>query len=81
MKKFLKRLAALALAMSLLPTAAFADESTTTRKTVYKDISPNTEIYAVTETPGSDYPYYGAKWEPKGGVLFGSSSSRTFPVL
>ena len=71
MKKLLKSLAALALALSLLPTAAFADESTTTRKTVYKDISPNTEIYAVTDAPGSDYPYYGAKWEPKSGVLFG----------
>ena len=71
MKKLCRYLAALALALSLLPTAAFADESTTTRKTVYKDISPNTEIYAVTETSGTDYPYYGAKWEPRGGVLFG----------
>ena len=42
MKKLCRHLAALALALSLLPTAAFADESTTTRKTVYKDISPNT---------------------------------------
>ena len=71
MKKLCKSLAALVLALSLLPTAALADESTTTRKTVYKDIGANTEIYAVTDTPGSDYPYYGAKWEPKSGVLFG----------
>ena len=59
------------LILAMLPTSAFADESTTTRKTVYKDISANTEIYAVTDTAGSDYPYYGAKWEPESGVLYG----------
>ena len=66
-----RSLFAFLLAVSLLTVSALADESTTTRKTVYKDISANTEIYAVTDTAGSDYPYYGAKWEPKSGVLFG----------
>ena len=53
---------------------AFADQSTTTVKTIYKDINPNTEIYAVTSEPGSSYPYYGAKYEPKGGVYFGRTA-------
>lgn len=76
MKKhgFLRFSLVLMLVLSMLNISAFADESTTTRKTVYKDISANTEIYAVTDTAGSDYPYYGAKWEPQSGVLFGRTS-------
>lgn len=69
--RFMRVALALTLMLTMLPISVFADESTTTRKTVYKDVRPNTEIYAVTETAGADYPYYGAKWEPRGGVLFG----------
>ena len=72
--RFLRFCLVLTLVLTLLPVSALADSSTTTQKTVYKDLSPNTEIYAVTDTPGSDYPYYGAKWEPQGGVLFGRTS-------
>lgn len=51
-----------------------ADESTTTMQTAYKSLEPMTEIYAVTSTPGSDYKYYGAKWEPSKGVYYGRIS-------
>ncbi|MCI8285167.1 MAG: hypothetical protein HFE90_07905 [Firmicutes bacterium] len=51
-----------------------ADESTTTMQTAYKNLDPMTEIYAVTSTPGSDYKYYGAKWEPDKGVYYGRIS-------
>ena len=69
---------ALSLALSLavclgLTAPVLADESTTTIKTAYKDLDARTEIYAVTQTPGSDYPYYGAMHEPKGGVWYGRS--------
>lgn len=69
--RLLSALLAVVLMMALGSTAALADESTTTRKTVYKDIGANTEIYAVTDSAGGDYPYYGELWEPKGGVLYG----------
>ena len=76
--KHSKRLSAVLLAavlmISLLPGAALADESTTTGRYAAKDLAPNTEIYAVTDAPGSDYPYYGAKWEPKGGVWYGRTA-------
>ena len=66
---------ALALALSLgLAVPALADQSTTTVRTAYKDLDPRTEIYAVTKTPGSDYPYYGAKNEPNGGVYYGRTT-------
>ena len=70
-----KRTAALGLAaalmLSLAPLQAFADGSTTTVDTAAKDMGANTEIYAVTQAPGSDYPYYGAKNEPRSGVYYG----------
>lgn len=65
---------ATALALSMFPLQAFADASTTTIDSAAKDMSANTEIYTVTQTPGSDYPYYGAKNEPKGGVYYGRLS-------
>ena len=61
--------------LSLIPLQAFADESTTTYNSASKDRNPNTEIYTVTQTPGSDYPYYGAKHEPKVGVYYGRTCS------
>ena len=76
--KHSKRLSAVLLAavlmISLLPGAALADESTTTGRYAAKDLAPNTEIYAVTDAPGSDYPYYGAKCEPLGGFWYGRTS-------
>lgn len=69
-RKWLSLLLALAAVLALIP-AALADESTTTRGTAYKDLDARTEIYAVTQAPGSDYPYYGAKHEPNGGVYYG----------
>ena len=48
---------AAAMLLSLAPLQAFADDSTTTVDTAAKDLGANTEIYAVTQTPGSDYPY------------------------
>ena len=67
-----KRLLGAALVLSMfLSQTAFADASTTQGRTAYKDLNARTEIYAVTQTPGSDYPYYGMKWEAKGGVLYG----------
>lgn len=65
---------AAAMVLSLTPFQTFADDSTTTVKTAYKSLDPNTEIYAVTQTPGSDYPYYGAKNEPNGGVYYGRTA-------
>lgn len=67
-------LLALAMVLALLPCSVLADDSTTTFQTVYKDLSPNTEIYALTQTPGPDYPNFGAKWEPTGGVLYGRTA-------
>ena len=72
MKRTLMRtFSCLLVAAMLLSISAFADSSTTTLQTVYKSLDPRTEIYAVTQTPGSNYPYYGALWEPKGGVYYG----------
>lgn len=48
-----------------------ANEGTTTNKTVYKSLAANTEIYVVTDRTKSDYPYYGAIWEPQKGVYYG----------
>lgn len=73
MKKPASLLLALALCLGLA-TPALADQSTTTLRTAYKDLDPRTEIYAVTQTPGSDYPYYGAKNEPSGGVYYGRTT-------
>lgn len=66
----------LALAVCLgLTLPAMADQSTTTSGTAYKDLNPRTEIYTVTKTPGSDYPQFGAKNEPNGGVLYGRTAA------
>ena len=73
MKKAVSLLLALALSLGLA-VPALADQSTTTLRTAYKDLDPRTEIYAVTQTPGSDYPYYGAKNEPNGGVYYGRTT-------
>lgn len=73
MKKAVSLLLALALSLGLA-VPALADQSTTTVRTAYKDLDPRTEIYAVTKTPGSDYPYYGAKNEPNGGVYYGRTT-------
>lgn len=73
MKKAVSLLLTLALSLSLT-FPALADQSTTTLRTAYKDLDPRTEIYAVTKTPGSDYPYYGAKSEPNGGVYYGRTT-------
>ena len=73
MKKAVSLLLALALSLGLA-VPALADQSTTTVRTAYKDLDPRTEIYAVTQTPGSDYPYYGAKNEPNGGVYYGRTT-------
>ena len=69
-RRSLSLLLALIFTLALIPTA-LADESTTTRKSASKDQDARTEIYAVTQTPGSDYPYFGAKNEPNGGVYYG----------
>ena len=70
MKKWIATL--LAAAMVLGSTSVvLADASTTTNKTVYKSLAANTEIYAVTDKAKSDYPNYGAKWEPTEGVYYG----------
>lgn len=73
-KQFTAFLLALVMLVVLLPAAALANEGTTTGRTVYKDLGANTEIYAVTQSPGSDYPYFNAKWEPKGGVWYGRTA-------
>lgn len=68
------KLLSLALALTVLlslSATAFADESTTTLQTACKDLSANTEIYAVTDTPGASYPYFGAKAEPTSGTYYG----------
>ena len=74
MKKSLKVTLSMALTVMMVVgsgTAALANESTTTLQTAYKSLSANTEIYAVTENAGTDYPYYNAKWEPKEGGYYG----------
>lgn len=70
-KRILSILTVLALLLTVLPAGVLADQSTTTMETAYKDISPNTEIYAVSDKPGMTYPYYGARWEPNGQVYMG----------
>lgn len=63
---------ALVLASCLAMIApSLADASTTGGNTAYLSLDPNTEIYAVTSAPGSDYPYYGAMYEPRNGVYYG----------
>ncbi len=73
-RNLLRLCLAAAMILSLAPLQAFADESTTTIGTAYKSRDPNTEIYAVTRTPGSDYPFYNAKNEPSGGVYYGRTT-------
>lgn len=74
MGRLLRLCTAAAMLLCLTPLQASADESTTTLKSACKDLSANTEIYAVTQTPGADYPYYGAKNEPRGGVYYGRTA-------
>ncbi|MBR5793292.1 MAG: hypothetical protein IKY28_01335 [Anaerotignum sp.] len=71
--KMKRMVAALLVAVMVLSSnaVALADASTTTDKTVYKSLAANTEIYAVTDKAKSDYPNYGAKWEPTEGVYYG----------
>ena len=79
MKKVISLALALAVCLGLM-VPAFADESTTTMQTAYKSLDARTEIYAVTSQPGSDYPYYGAKNEPRGGAYYGrTTAGGTFP--
>lgn len=73
-KRILPGLLLLALLLGPLP-AAYADDSTTTFDTAAKDFGANTEIYAVTRTPGASYPSYGAPWEPENGVYHGRVAS------
>ena len=61
--------AAAVLFAMLLTTAVWADSSTTTSNTAYKDLSANTEIYAVSDSGSACY--YGAMWEPKSGTYYG----------
>ena len=74
-----RRILSLALGVALLLPAlmlpAGANESTTTIKSAYKTLDPLTQIYVQTEKPTSDYPYYGAKHEPQGGVLYGRTAA------
>ncbi len=72
-RKFKRILAAVMASVVLcaVPVTASADQDTTTLETAYKDIGANTEIYAVSQTAGGDYKYYGAKWEPQNGVYYG----------
>ena len=49
-------LLALLLLVTLLPGGVLANESTTTGHYAAKDLGANTEIYAVMDTAGSDYP-------------------------
>ena len=74
MKKAVSLVLTLAMCLSLT-VPALADMSTTTSGTAYKDLDPRTEIYAVTKTPGSDYPQYNMKHEPKSGVLYGRTAA------
>lgn len=70
--KFLAMLLTLVMLAAMVPTAALADSSTTVVDgDLAKDLTPNTEIYIVTDTPGSDYKYFGQKLEPNGGVYYG----------
>lgn len=74
MKKQWKRAISVAVtAMMTLgcSTVALADASTITNRTAYKSLAANTEIYAVSDQAGKDYPNYHAKWEPERGVYFG----------
>lgn len=73
MKRYIRTLAALlaASAMLLGSVPVSASEGTTTQKTVYKGLEANTEIYRVTNAPGSDYPDFHAKAEPNGGIYYG----------
>ena len=74
MRKKVKVMISMAVSAAMLlggAVSAFANEGTTTLQTAYKSLAANTEIYAVTDDAGKDYPYYGAKWEPKGGVYYG----------
>lgn len=75
--KFLRiRFSALVLAVMLfvtiLPIQASANSSTTTNRKF--DMSAHTEIYVQSSIRGSDYPVYGALWEPDGGVLYGRNA-------
>lgn len=70
-KRIISRVLALCMAISIVSVTALANDSTTTYNTAYKDLSAQTEIYAVTDTPGASYPNYGAKWEPANGVYYG----------
>ncbi len=74
--QFKKVVSVLLMAIMVLSMSvtAFANESTTTVSTAYKDLSGKTEIYAVTETAGSDYVFYNAKNEPNGGVYYGRTA-------
>lgn len=72
--RVLAGLMTLAILPVMLTTAVFADQSTTTLQTAYKNLDANTEIYALTNTAGGSYPYYGALHEPKGGVLYGRTA-------
>ena len=74
MKKMLSLTLALALCLGLT-VPVFADAGTTTAGSASKDLNPRTEIYAVTKTPGSDYPSFGVKYEPNGGVLYGRTAA------
>ena len=69
-KKALSLLLSLALTLALIPTA-YADKSTTTNGSASIDQLPRTEMYVVSRSPGSDYPTFGAKNEPNGGVYYG----------
>ncbi len=70
-KRFLAAALSCAMIISGSCASASADSSTTTIDTAYKTLDPQTEIYAVTSAPGSDYRYYGAKWEPQKGTYYG----------
>ena len=69
-RKLLSLLLSLAFTLTTASTA-LADDSTTTRGSASKDQNARTEMYVVTQTPGSDYPVFGAKNEPSGGVYYG----------
>ena len=79
MKKIFAALLSATFILSVLLVPASANDSTTTFKTAYKDLSPNTEIYAVTDTPGPNYPVLGAKHEPSGVYIWRIHASGTLP--
>lgn len=73
--RFLSTVMALALMLTALPLAGLADDSTSANEGhVYKDMTPNTQLYVLTNTPGASYKNYGAKYEPNGGVLYGRTT-------